>query len=411
MSHSNIEIFSLELNSWIQLRLNQFGNLITPYLNSYGEDQEFGLDSMGLKYKLPTKTEKLSMDQITEGDYFEIKKQLNLSVKFSNWYNGGLKLDVLSTDIANYIEEWQGMNCNKKISSNFTVFTRCKVIFKNEETNEVIVSQEDENSYDSDNSTEKVSIDNVRLLSDGVEESDRSTFADNINNMKFFDSNNFLKIKKVSAEDLIRKFKILKDDFVDNIDKAILDSIDLMKFFSESKIDPENENVFCDYSDDKRNEIILISTDLYLKFITHMLSIKLKRFIESEKILKEIQREKEKIESLNKIIETRFKKKFIFSLKFLDSIKSNILDKLNKEDFSYLLNKSDDYFELIIYEKGKKGSLKKIEKEFDLKEDFIRVDLKMADWIKSNESKEELDRIVKTSRIVKIIKIFFKCVD
>ena len=408
MSHTTIEVFSLDLNGWIELSLNEFSNLMVPFKNFYGENQEIALNSIGLKYKLGTTREKLTLDQIKEGDYYEVKRKSKLSVKMSNWYNGGLKLNVLSSEIATYIEEWQDSNTtNKIISNNFTVYTRCRVILNNEEANEVIVSLLDDNNFNAHNKLEKVSVDDLRLLNDGTYENSISASGDKPLITNIIDSNSLLTLKKLSAEYLIRKFKIHDEEYFNTIHQSIFHKFDLVKLFHEIQFDSENIKMFYDFSEDKRNEIILVSSNLNIVFITHMLSIKLKRFIESEKILKEIQREKEKIDSLKKIIETREKKIFKFSLKFMESIKNKILDNLNKDDFSYVKNILDDYFELIIYEKGKKGNLKKIEKDFNLKEDSIRVDSKLADWIKSNESKEELDKILKTSKIVFNLDIYF----
>jgi hypothetical protein len=408
MSHTTLEVFSLDLNGWIELSLNEFSNLMVPFKNFYGENQEIALNSIGLKYKLETTREKLTLDQIKEGDYYEVKRKSKLSVKMSNWYNGGLKLNVLSSEIATYIEEWQDSNTtNKIISNNFTVYTRCRVILKNEEANEVIVSLLDDNNFNAHNKLEKVSVHDLRFLNDGTYENSISASGDKPLITNIIDSNSLLTLKKLSAEYLIRKFKIHGEEYFNTIHQSIFHKFDLAKLFHEIQFDSENIKMFYDFSEDKRNEIILVSSNLNIVFITHMLSIKLKRFIESEKILKEIQREKEKIDSLKKIIETREKKIYKFSLKFMESIKNKILDNLNKDDFSYVINILDDYFELIIYEKGKKGNLKKIEKDFNLKEDSIRVDSKLADWIKSNESKEELDKILKTSKIVFNLDIYF----
>jgi len=401
MSSTNIEVFSLDLNGWIELSLNEFFNLMVPFKNFYGEDQELALNSIGLKYKLDTRRENLTLDEIKEGDYYEVKRKSKLSVKMSNWYNGMLKLNVLNSEIANYIEEWQDSdNSHKIISSNFTVYTRCRVILKNEETNEVIVSLLDENNFSTHDKLEKVSVDDIRFLNDGSNENSISASGDNPLITNIYDSNTPFILKKISVEYLIRKFKIYNEEYFDTINQSIYNKFDLVKLFLEIQSDSEESKVFYDFLEDRRNQIILVSSYLNIVFITHMLSIKLKRFIESEKIFKEIQREKEKIESVKKIIQTRDKKLYKFSLKFMESIKNKILEKLNKDDFSYVINILDDYFELIIYEKGNKGNLAKIEKDFNLKEDSIKVDSKLADWIKSNESKEELDRILKTSKIV-----------
>jgi hypothetical protein len=245
---TNIELFSTDLNGWIQLNLVQFGKLIKPHINSFGEDNEFSLDSTGLRYKLYSKSMGiLTFDQIKEGDFYEIKREENLSVKLSNWYDGGLKLDTLNSEIANYIEEWQDKN--KTISHRFTLFTRCKVLLKNEDSNEVIIRLDDENIH----VNEKISVDRIRLLSDEV----INEYADS---KYLFDSNHAgLKLKKISAEYLIRKFNLNEEVGNVNLNNS---NFDLIEFLSNSNIDLNK--VFYDYSECNKSEITIHSTHLNL---------------------------------------------------------------------------------------------------------------------------------------------------
>ena len=406
---THVELFSEELNSWIELNLHQFSDLLSPHWNCHVEDEEFDINASGLSYKLSSdrnyQDESLIIGEIKEGDFYEIQSEARLAVKICKWYNGDLKVDALDKDIADNIEDWQDMAGFRTVSGTFKIYTRCRVIEVNPNSNEVIVSSRDGDSI------ETVSLDKVRLLSEGFERDYPTTYYSqtnfsNTNTNAQFDTNS-LKLKRICIKNLLTK--IQKDD--KEIDKSLLPTANhIMNFIKNLDCDLKNFFFDIDYEsvfsiDNKLEpnycQVFVISTHINLLYISHLLSLKIEKFIESQKLNKKIQKAKEKIESVNKIIETREKKNFKFSCKFSIAI-LKLLEDLNKEEFSFVTSKNGDFFEVIIYEKGESGCLKKVEKEFDFKEDFIRVDAKIAEWVSSKENKEELDKMMKISKIVKM---------
>lgn len=352
-----VEIFSEFLNGWIVLNLKQFNTLLQKanYLNEKNEFQFNQLNSSHLKYRVvENETNTYEQVDIENGDYIEINNKMYLEINLN------------TTDKTLNVKISDDNTTNENL---YTVWTRQKVVYNFTTTNEAVIQTQNNGL------SKKVNYSDIRLLSDSNYDN-LSEFT-----LKYIDSANvlsFLSINDVESRE-----------------------INIEKIFKEINTMVNLDNIYFYLSP---NSIILLGEDKNLNLITNLIYLKVKEAATCQKIQDKINLANKNMTEINKVLEESNKVIFVLPKKFINSIKSKILDFIISHDshISYMLIDKDasikeDSVQVILYGKG---SMDKYEKYFKLQEGSMEVEPKICNWLKSFGNLEKLNKMVENSKIV-----------
>ena len=368
---NTIEIFSVYLNSWVVLSLNQFHKLLYT-AGLYNDQIEFNLNKLitsGINFRVSEGEEEkdtikglIQEAGVSNGEYIEVKHQINLQVSFLSTCENNLQLNIKIVDSSDNVDNL------------YTVWAREKVILLLSSSNEFLINSKITNT------TLKIPSENVRLLNS----SNSELFSEY--KIKHIDINttlNFLNLESIQSQ----------EDISINLENIF---IELNKKFNPSNL----------YYSSNFDSINLLGNTTNLLFFTHLMYLKSKEMIQILKLDEKIKLAKEEMLENNRIIEESNKLSFTLPRKFRKAIKNKILDDIVAKDknVSYLIIDDNDNeiidgsnIKVLLYGKENLDQFTKI---FNLHESSIGVEPKLAQWLNSDKNLDKMNKIVENSKIV-----------